>query len=91
MTVVITAQSSSSVNAYVSGVIEDGGACTATFTKDGSNFSNSSASIANVSYTQCAPIRPDTNKLSSGTWKVTVSYKSETAEGVSTPATFEVN
>jgi hypothetical protein len=78
-----------SVNAYVSGIFEDGGTCTATFTKDGTTLSKSSAGFENVSYTQCAPI-DITGFLSSGHWSVTVSYASATAEGSSASQTFEV-
>ncbi|MBX4197078.1 hypothetical protein KW801_00795 [Candidatus Saccharibacteria bacterium] len=73
-TVVITEKSSTVIRAYISGVLEDGGTCTATATAPGqATVSASSTGFKNVSYTQCAPINWN---LSSGDWTITLSYKS---------------
>lgn len=87
----IITNTSRSINAYVTGIFEDGGTCTATFTKDGTSLSKSSVGFQNVSYTQCAPIDETPGFLSSGKWSVTVTYTSPTAEGTSAAQTFEVN
>ncbi len=82
---------SGSVKGSVAGIFEEGGTCTATFTKDGTSLSRTSAGFQNVSYTQCAPINFSDNFLSPGTWTVTLNYSSATAEGTSASQTVEVN
>lgn len=79
-----------SVNAFVAGIFEDGGTCTATFKKDSNVLTKSSTGFENVSYTQCAPIDLGGGFLSAGIWSVTVSYSSSTATGVSASQTMEV-
>lgn len=80
---VITDVSDNAIRAYVSSVFEEGGTCTATFTKDGTTLTKTSAGFKNVSYTQCTPIEYENGFLSSGKWSVTVKYNSTSAEGVS--------
>ncbi|MCX6727360.1 MAG: hypothetical protein NTX11_00915 [Candidatus Saccharibacteria bacterium] len=79
-----------SINAFVSGVFEEGGVCTATFTKGSSTLSKTSVGFQNVSYTQCAPMDLGSGFLSPGVWNVTVSYASATAAGASASQTMEV-
>jgi hypothetical protein len=91
--VVITSPSSanpsaSGVRAYVNGVFEEGGTCTATATQGATSVTKSSAGFENVSYTQCAPIDWD-SPLGSGKWTITVSYKSA-ATSSSQSVTIEV-
>jgi hypothetical protein len=86
--VVVTSASMDSIFARVSGVVEDGGTCTATFTKGGTALSKSSDSIANVSDTQCGRIVPPS--LASGTWQVVVAYKSNFAQGSSEPVALTI-
>jgi cytoskeletal protein RodZ len=74
----ITSTEGSQVYAYVPGVFEDGGTCTATFTQGTQKIVKTSQGFANATYTSCSPIsRP------SGAWTVIVSYSSSTAEGSS--------
>ena len=70
-----------SISAYVTGVFEDGGTCTATFAKEQTNKSTTSQGFQNSSYTSCAPMSVN---LTKGTWKLTVSYSSGTASGEAT-------
>ena len=71
----------SEVRAYVPGVFEDGGTCTATATKAGeAPKTATSKGFKNVSYTQCEPINWS---LPSGGWSVIVSYSSTAAKGTS--------
>lgn len=79
VSVVITSADANSINAYVSGVLEDGGTCTATLTKGSQKIDRTSSGFSNVSTTNCSPIAP--NFPSGGTWTVTVSYSSASAEG----------
>lgn len=79
-----------SINAYVSGVFEEGGTCTAIFTKDSTTLTKTATGFQNVSYTQCAPMNLEPGFLSAGQWIVTVKYVSDKSEGSSDPQTIEV-
>lgn len=84
--VTITNATTSNVSAYVTGIFEEGGTCTATFTQGSTTITRTSLGFQNASYTQCAPITPD---LPSGdSWSVVVSYSSPAAEGQSAAKTF---
>lgn len=87
----ITYADSSRVNAYVSGIFEEGGTCKATFTKGGTTLTKTSTGFENVSYTQCAPFNLETGFLSSGDWSLIVSYNSAAAAGVSDVKAIKVN
>ncbi|MBA3757276.1 hypothetical protein H0X09_00190 [Candidatus Saccharibacteria bacterium] len=78
-TVVITEATGVLVRAYVTGVFEEGGTCTATATQGSQVKTKSSSGFQNVSYTQCAPMEWDT-PLGGGPWTIKVIYKSATAE-----------
>ena len=86
---VITNASDQEVNAYISGVFEDGGTCTATLTKGSKVVTKTSTGFKNVSYTSCPPIDVD-GSLDNGTWSVVVSYSSSSADGKSATKTIEV-
>jgi hypothetical protein len=72
-------------------VVEDGGTCTATYANGFNTYTKASSGIANVSYTQCEPIRIDAGKLSKGSWRVTVKYSSSTGSGTSAESIITVN
>lgn len=84
--VIITNASPDSVNAFVSGIFEEGGTCTATFSQGSTVITRTSQGFGNASYTQCAPITP--NLPNSSGWSVTVSYSSNSAEGSSAAKAF---
>lgn len=86
----ITDTSNNSIKSYVSGIFEDGGTCTATFTQAGRTLTKSSTGFENVSYTQCAPIDFEAGFLSTGKWSVTVKYSSAIAEGVSDARSIDI-
>lgn len=91
VTPTITSAGSGGVNGYINGVFEEGGTCTAQFTKGSASFSRSSSGFQNASYTQCAPIAVSPSDFSSGgTWNVVLSYSSTSSNGSSAPQTFEV-
>lgn len=71
-----------STSAYITGIFEEDGTCTATFTKGSITKTKTSQGFGNVSYTQCAPI-DTTGLLGSGSWTLVVSYSSNTAQGSS--------
>jgi hypothetical protein len=79
-----------SINALVTGVFEEGGTCTATFTKGSGTLSKTSVGFQNVSYTQCAPMNIEAGFLTPGTWSVVVTYSSTSASGSSTSQIMEV-
>jgi cytoskeletal protein RodZ len=86
--VVITTASSTGVRAYVTGVFEENGTCTATATQNGQTVTKTSTGFQNVSYTQCAPI--DWNApLGPGTWTINLTYSSA-ATNSSQSTTIEV-
>lgn len=87
---VITSAESNSVSAYIPGVFEEGGTCTAVFTKNGTTKTISSKGFQNVSYTQCAPINIDSGFLSQGTWNLSLKYTSTNSEGVSASQNLEI-
>lgn len=82
VTPVITIATTERVTAYVSGIFEDGGICTATFAKGDQVVVKTSKGFENASYTTCNPINPGEQVNGAG-WSVIVSYNSATAEGKS--------
>lgn len=72
------------VNSYVAGIFEDGGKCTITFTKGTTKITKETDGFANVSTTDCTPLRLDRSEFpQGGDWQVVVSYKSSSAQGSS--------
>ena len=83
VTPVISSADKATVSAYVTGIFEEGGTCTATLTSGSKTITKTSTGFQNASYTQCAPIDLSGSNLGSDTWSVTVSYSSTTAAGKS--------
>lgn len=72
------------VNGYVSGIFEEGGTCTATFTKGTFKITKTSKGIQDSNHTTCAPISAAASEFTGGgTWNVILSYASSTASGSS--------
>lgn len=88
VTPIITSADSQEVRAYVPGVNEDGGTCTATFTRGQTKITASADGFSNVSYTSCKPIK--VSGLTAGSWSVVVGYSSVAAEGQSQSTNVEV-
>jgi cytoskeletal protein RodZ len=84
VTPVITNASTAEVDAYIPGVFEDGGTCTATLIKGTQTIVKISQGFANATYTSCAPIILNNSVAGTG-WTVVVSYNSSTAEGQTAP------
>lgn len=72
------------IRAFTSSVIEGDGICTATL-KNGNNIlTGTSRAFVDATSSQCRPIQIPLSSISPrGEWKLSVSYKSETAEGSS--------
>ena len=88
---VITNANVNGVSAYVGGIFEESGTCTATFTMGNQKFTRSSVGFQNATNTGCTPINLTRSDFpASGSWLVIISYTSNTAEGSSLPYAFEV-
>lgn len=90
VTPTITYVNRTTVGAYIVGVFENGGTCTATLTQGSQTIVKTSTGFQNASYTQCAPISLVGANPGKGTWAVTVSYTSSSAEGQSGSQTIEL-
>ena len=88
--VVITYISSSEARGYVTGVVEDGGTCTATLTKGSQKVATSSTAIADVNKSTCGLLTLNSSQLSQGDWQVVLSYKSASIDASSPPQTLKV-
>lgn len=79
------------VRAYVSGIYEDGGTCTLTASQGTNRISKQSAAFKDATTTTCTPLAiPRSEFPSTGTWNLTISYKSTTAQGTSQTVKTEV-
>ncbi len=85
----ITSADKQEVRAFVAGINEEGGTCTATVTMGSQSVTATSQGFSNVNYTSC-PAMKFSSPLKAGKWSVTVSYRSATSEGSSEPFSFEV-
>ena len=76
---------------YVQGVIEDGGSCVFTFTKDGSApVTVENTGTADRSSTACGAVQPEIGEFVRGSWTVTLTYTSPTGTFHSQPQIVEV-
>lgn len=72
------------IQAYVPGIYEEGGSCTATLKNGTQTVVKQSSAFANATTTDCQHmVIPRGEFPSTGTWNVTVTYSSSKAEGVS--------
>jgi len=91
VTPVITNASVEGVSGYVTGVIEEGGSCTYTFTKGDAKFTKTANGVANVSNTSCPFVSLTKNDFSSsGDWQMVFNYDSSNASGSSAAKTITV-
>ena len=73
------------VDAFVPGLLEEGGTCTMNATKDSQQVTVTSTGHNNVSQTRCDNFVVDRSRFpTSGTWSVVVTYESTTSQGAST-------
>lgn len=71
-------------------VVESGGTCTLTLTKGSSSVDVSADAVDNVTSTSCPAMTVPGDRLSSGTWKATLSYESGTSQGTGDAVEVEV-
>jgi hypothetical protein len=81
--VVITYLSATEARGYATNVVEAGGNCTLTLTKDSAKVTATSSAIDDVNKSTCGPISISQGQLSSGTWTAVLSYSSDKAAGSS--------
>jgi hypothetical protein len=77
-------------NGYISGVMEEGGTCTLTLTKDGTKVSESRKSLNDAQSTICGLIVIPREKLSTGEWKATITYSTSKYQGTSEERSVQV-
>lgn len=79
------------ISGYISGILEEGGTCTATLVQGTQKIVKTAKAFANVSTTQCSPILIDrTEFAAAGDWQVTLAYNSAAAKGASQVQTLAV-
>lgn len=82
VTPIITSANHNEVRAYVPGIFEEGGTCTATATKGTTTVAATSEGFQNSNYTSCAPIN-FVSPLNGNGWSIVVNYSSSASEGKS--------
>jgi hypothetical protein len=82
------ASSSVVVAGFVTGVIEEGGTCTATLTRGSQTEMSSTTASADATTTTCGDIT--VGGLDSGSWQAVLSYESGAAHGTSAAVTVDV-
>lgn len=79
------------INAYISGVFEDGGICRATITKGDKKVERTTQGFADATTTGCQPFLINKSAFSeAGEWGVVVNYSSPTSEGASQVKIFNI-
>ena len=91
VTPTIASYDTSSVSAYITGIFEEGGTCTATFKRGDDTITTTSTGFQNSNYTSCAPLKLQSPLNIRGDWTITVSYVSAKSSGTSEPVTLKVN
>lgn len=92
-TITYAAQSGSQieVNAFVPGVIEEGGTCTLKLIKGTKTITKQTLGVRNATTTSCPAFNFERSEFSeSGTWVATVSYASKIASGSSDISNLEI-
>ena len=79
------------VRSYISGIIEDGGTCTATFKKGSQTITRTSSGSKDATTTLCEKITVNRADFpEAGSWSVTLTYTSSTATGASPARTLDI-
>ncbi|MBF0687198.1 MAG: hypothetical protein IR158_05435 [Cellulomonas sp.] len=71
-------------------VVEDGGTCTLTITRDGRTVTGSEVAVADASTTSCGLMSAAPTTPSAGTWQAVLSYSSDASRGASAPVEVRV-
>lgn len=73
------------VDGFVTGVVEDGGTCRVTLTRDGEELTAEGVGAADATTTICPSVSLGDAELAAGTWQAVLSYSSPTSTGASAP------
>jgi hypothetical protein len=73
------------VSGYVAGVVENGGTCRVTLSRDGETVSAEHEGLADATTTACGAIEVGDEDMTSGWWRAVLSYESPTSTGASAP------
>ncbi|MDN4477878.1 hypothetical protein QQX10_06355 [Demequina sp. SYSU T00039] len=80
-----------SAGAVVEGVVEDGALCFMTMTKGDRTVTANGQSARSAASSSCGDgLIVDLDDLSSGTWALTIAFRSDTAEGTSAPQEVDI-
>lgn len=91
VTPIITSASQNELRSFISGIVEDGGTCIATFRQGSASFTKQSEGFGNVNTTICGVIQLDRSDFAaSGEWTVTLEYTSNNSAGISEQSKFGV-
>jgi hypothetical protein len=74
----------------VPAIVESGGRCTLTMSRAGAQVEVTSEAVDNVTSTSCSEMVVTADRLSPGAWRTVLTYRSDTAQGVSEPVDIEV-
>ncbi len=75
------------IGGYISGITEEGGTCTATYSQGTKVITKTSAGFFDVNKTTCSSLEVASSELSPGEWKVILRYDSAKSQGVSSEVT----
>ncbi len=78
-------------NGFISTMIEEGGTCTFTLSRQGTAVEASHESLADAQSTVCGLMEIGMSRLSPGNWTATISYSSDRYAGVSEEKMITVN
>lgn len=79
------------VRSYISGVVEDGGSCTFSFTQGQGKVTKTVTGFADATTTKCPNTSiPRSDFPSSGSWSLVVEYSSSSASGKSSTISIEI-
>lgn len=90
VTPIITSYTKQEVRAFVDGIVEDNGTCTAIYAHGPDVIKATSKGISDVSHTTCGPMTLTGPVNIQGDWSVVVTYNSGTAYGKSEAKGFKV-
>ena len=77
-----------SASGFVTNLVEDGGDCSYKFTNGSSSVVKTSKTLMNPTSTTCETVSFPASELTSGNWKVVLSYSSSASTGASSQKEF---
>ncbi|QTE30232.1 hypothetical protein [Pengzhenrongella sicca] len=78
------------ISGYVTGVVEQSGTCSATFSQGSQTIEVRADALADATTTSCGGLIATGGTLSTGTWQISLAYDSAFSSGRSTTVSIEV-